>query len=143
MTESKSNPTQEGAELFGKKDFKGAEIKLREALRLEPGSKVAIFNVGMVLEELKEPRAEDYYLIAAAMGSPEAMIKLGMIYEAEKRKEEAIRYLQMFSGVLVKGQIHEEWQTYATEHLELLTNTAPVEKKGKILQFPSPKNKKK
>ena len=120
---------QEGCKLFEAGQWVEAEIKFREAFQRNPSSPVALFNMGRVLEELKNDHAEDFYLIAAALGSCDAQYELGLWYEAHQQPMEALRFYQVF----IKEALPEDsFRPSATAAIERLVPPSPHPSVGKL-----------
>ena len=67
---------EEGAALFAKKEYALAATRFWKAFQLRPSAPVVLFNIGRTMDELNDPRAEDFYAAAATQGNIDALYQL-------------------------------------------------------------------
>lgn len=98
----------EGANLFGEGATEAALAVFWKAFRLRPSAPVVLFNIARAMEELKDPRMEDFYAAAASQGNVDALYQLATLCvssgRTEKRTEEAVEYLRGY----LKGSPNED-----------------------------------
>jgi tetratricopeptide (TPR) repeat protein len=98
----------EGANLFGEGATEAALGVFWKAFRLRPSAPVVLFNIARAMEELKDPRMEDFYAAAASQGNVGALYQLATLCvsseRAEKRTEEAVGHLRAY----LKGSPNED-----------------------------------
>jgi tetratricopeptide (TPR) repeat protein len=98
----------EGANLFGEGATEAALGVFWKAFRLRPSAPVVLFNIARAMEELKDPRMEDFYAAAASQGNVDALYQLATLCvssgRTEKRTEEAVEYLRAY----LKGSPNED-----------------------------------
>ena len=87
---------EEGAALFGNKEYALALTCFWNAFRLRPAAPVALFNIARTMEELKDSRAEDFYAAAVTQGNVDALYQLAPLCVTSKRNEEAVRHLKAY-----------------------------------------------
>ncbi len=86
----------EGATLFSEGEYEAALDVFWKAFRLRPSAPVVLFNLGRTMEELKDPRAEDFYAAAASQGNVDAFYQLALLSVTAKRNEEAVGHLKAY-----------------------------------------------
>jgi tetratricopeptide (TPR) repeat protein len=86
----------EGATLFAQGKHMAAFTCFWKAFRIRPGAPVNLFNLGRTMEQLKDPRAEDFYIAAAGQGNADALYQLATIYMASGRTEAAVEPLRVY-----------------------------------------------
>ena len=98
----------EGANLFGEGATEAALGVFWKAFRLRPSAPVVLFNIARAMEELKDPRMEDFYAAAASQGNVDALYQLATLCvssgRTEKRTEEAVGHLRAY----LKGSPNED-----------------------------------
>jgi thioredoxin-like negative regulator of GroEL len=62
----------QGNELMEQKQYRDAVAKYAQAIQMSPSSTVAIYDMGLALDKLCDPQAEQFYRIAANMGDSNA-----------------------------------------------------------------------
>jgi tetratricopeptide (TPR) repeat protein len=90
------NLISEGAILFGERNHEAALAVFWKAFRLRPSAPVVLFNIGRTMEELKDPRAEDFYAAAATQGNVDASYQLATLCVSSGRNEEAVEHLRAY-----------------------------------------------
>jgi tetratricopeptide (TPR) repeat protein len=78
-----------------------------KAFRLRPGAPVVLFNIGRAMEELHDPRCEDFYAATASQGNIDALYELARLCGASGRRDEAVEHLQAY----LKGNPKENEST--------------------------------
>jgi tetratricopeptide (TPR) repeat protein len=86
----------EGAALFGNKQYALALTRFWKAFRLRPSSPVVLFNIARTMEELNDPKCEDFYAAAASQGNADALYQLAAFCLGHGRTEEAVEHLSAF-----------------------------------------------
>jgi len=86
----------EGATLFDKKEYALAANRFWKAFRLRPGAPIVLFNIARTMEELKDPRAEDFYVAAGAQGNVDAFYQLATYCLRHGRTGEALEHLRAY-----------------------------------------------
>lgn len=86
----------EGATLFAQGKYKAALDCFWKAFRFRPGAPVVLFNLARAMDELKDPRAEDFYIAAAGQGNADSLYQLATIYMASGRTEAAVEPLRVY-----------------------------------------------
>jgi tetratricopeptide (TPR) repeat protein len=86
----------EGATLFGDGKPEAALGVFWKAFRLQPSAPVVLFNIGRAMEELNDPRMEDFYAAAASQGNTDAFYQLATYYVRTERKEAAVGSLRAY-----------------------------------------------
>ena len=79
--------------------MKGAEAHYREAVRSDPDSGLAWYNLGVVQEDLGRPEDGLQCYEHAVRADPEladAHYNLALLYERAGRQREAVRHLAIF-----------------------------------------------
>ena len=94
----------EGANLFGEGATEAALGVFWKAFRLRPSAPVVLFNIARAMEELKDPRMEDFYAAAASQGNVDASYQLATLYLASNRTSEAVEHLRAY----LKGSPNED-----------------------------------
>src|ERR1035437_10313675 len=84
----------EGANLFGEGDTEAALRVFWKAFRRRPSAPVVLFNIARAMEELNDPRMEDFYAAAASQGNVDALYQLAMLCFASERRDEAVEHLR-------------------------------------------------
>jgi tetratricopeptide (TPR) repeat protein len=77
----------------------GAEAHYREALRREPASAIAWYNLGVLLEDQsQQDEALDAYerAVRADPQLADAHYNLALLYEREGRERDAVRHLAIY-----------------------------------------------
>ena len=87
---------EEGAALFEKKEYALAVTRFWKAFQLRPSAPVVLFNIARAMEELKDPRCEDFYAAAASQGNVDALYQLATLCVTSGRNEEAVGYLRAY-----------------------------------------------
>jgi tetratricopeptide (TPR) repeat protein len=87
---------EEGADLFGAGEYEAALDVFWKAFRLRPGAPVVLFNIGRTMEELNDPRCEDFYAAAGAQGNVDAFYQLATLCIPSDRTEEAVEHLRAY-----------------------------------------------
>jgi cytochrome c-type biogenesis protein CcmH/NrfG len=86
----------EGASLFSEGQCGAALGAFWKAFRLRPAAPIVLFNIARTMNELKDPRAEDFYAAAVTQGNVDAFYQLATLYIASGRKEAAVAFLQAY-----------------------------------------------
>ena len=86
----------EGAALFEKREYALAAARFWKAFQLRPSAPIVLFNIGRTMEELNDPRAEDFYAAAATQGNVDAYYQLGMLCFASGLRDEAVEHLRAY-----------------------------------------------
>jgi tetratricopeptide (TPR) repeat protein len=89
---------EEGAALFGNKEYALALTCLWKAFRLRPAAPIVLFNIARTMEELNDPKAEDSYAAAASQGNVDAFYQLATFCLRHGRKGEAVEHLKAFKS---------------------------------------------
>ena len=87
---------EEGAALFEKKEYALAVTRFWKAFQLQPSAPVVLFNIGRTMEELNDPRCEDFYAAAGAQGNVDALYQLAALCGTSGCNEEAVGYLKAY-----------------------------------------------
>jgi len=87
---------EKGAALFEAKEYALAAACFWKAFRIRPGSPVVLFNIGRTMEELHDPRCEDFYAAAASQGNVDALYQLARLCGASGRRDEAMEHLRAY-----------------------------------------------
>jgi len=85
---------QQGNELIEQKKYAEAVVKYAKAIKTAPSATIAIFNLGCALDELGDPKAEEFYRTAANMGDINASYNLAYWYYRDGQKSNALRYFR-------------------------------------------------
>jgi tetratricopeptide (TPR) repeat protein len=107
----------EGAAQFEKKAYALAAACFWKAFRLRPGAPVVLFNIARTLEELDDPRSEDFYAAAGAQGSVDAHYQLARLCGASGRFNEAVEHLRAYLKGNPKEDACTQWARNAIRHL--------------------------
>lgn len=107
----------EGAAQFEKKAYALAAACFWKAFRLRPGAPVVLFNIGRTMEELHDPRCEDFYAAAGAQGNVDAHYQLAMLCSASGRHDEAIGHLKAYLKGNPKEDACTQWARNTIRHL--------------------------
>lgn len=94
----------EGADHFGEGKYEAALVCFWQAFRRRPSAPVVLFNIARAMEELKDPRCEDFYAAAATQGNVDALYQLAALCVSSNRTEEAVEYLRAY----LKGNPQED-----------------------------------
>jgi tetratricopeptide (TPR) repeat protein len=94
MNSTDSN--EEGVALFMAGRVEQSLVKFREALSLSPLNPLFVYNVARVLDELKNPAAEDLYLISNSLGYTAAAFQLGIWYQERGDEAGALHFFREF-----------------------------------------------
>lgn len=86
----------EGAALFERREYALAAACFWKAFRIRPGAPVVLFNIGRAMEELKDPRVEDFYAAAATQGNVDAYYELARLCSSSGRRDEAVEHLRAY-----------------------------------------------
>ena len=86
----------QGVCLFGNKEYALALTEFWKAFRLRPAAPVALYNLARTMEELNDPRAEDFYAAAATQGNADALYQLALFCLRCGRTDEAISHVKGF-----------------------------------------------
>src|ERR1700739_895204 len=86
----------EGGTLFDKKEYALSANRFWKAFRLRPGAPIVLFNIARTMEELKDPRAEDFYVAAGAQGHVDAFYQLRTYCLRHGRTGEALEHLRAY-----------------------------------------------
>lgn len=123
---------EEGASLFESKEYALALAHFWKAFRLRPSAPVVLFNLGRTLEELNDPRAEDFYAAAVTQGDTDASYQLATLCLRNRRTDDAVLHIKAFLK-LFKGN-EDEYTVWARNALQqLCPSPTLVWSKGKRL----------
>lgn len=123
---------EEGASFFESKEYALALTHFWKAFRLRPSAPVVLFNLGRTLEELNDPRAEDFYAAAATQGDTDASYQLATLCLRNGRTDDAVLHIEAFLK-LFKGN-EDEYTAWARNTLQqLCPSPTLVWSKGKRL----------
>ena len=86
----------EGATLFSEGEYEAALGVLWKAFRLRPSAPIVLFNIARAMQELKDPRCEDFYGAAASQGNVDAFYQLATLCISSDRTEEAVEHLRAY-----------------------------------------------
>jgi tetratricopeptide (TPR) repeat protein len=86
----------EGAALFENEEYVLAAACFWKAFRLRPSAPVVLFNIGRTMEELNDPRCEDFYAAAATQGNVDAIYELARLCGASGRRDETVEHLRAY-----------------------------------------------
>ena len=86
----------EGATLFSEGEYEAALGVFWKAFRLRPSAPVVLFNIARAMQELKDPRCEDFYAAAATQGNVDALYQLARLCGASGRRDEAMEHLRAY-----------------------------------------------
>jgi len=86
----------EGATLFSEGEYEAALGVFWKAFRLRPSAPVVLFNIARAMQELKDPRCEDFYAAAALQGNVDASYQLATLCLASNRTSEAVERLRAY-----------------------------------------------
>ncbi|HWA95086.1 MAG TPA: hypothetical protein VG844_10845 [Terracidiphilus sp.] len=87
---------EEGAALFEDKQYDLALTRFWKAFQLRPAAPVVLFNIARTMEELNDPKCEDFYAAAATQGNADALYQLATFCLRYRRNEEAVGHLKAF-----------------------------------------------
>jgi tetratricopeptide (TPR) repeat protein len=87
---------EEGAALFGNKEYALALTCLWKAFRLRPAAPIVLFNIARTMEELNDPKAEVFYAAAASQGNVDAFYQLATFCLRQGRRDEAVEHLRAY-----------------------------------------------
>ena len=87
---------EEGAALFESKAYALALTCLWKAFRLRPAAPIVLFNIARSMEELNDPKAEDFYAAAASQGNVDAFYQLATFCLRHGRRGEAVEHLRAY-----------------------------------------------
>jgi len=123
---------EQGCDLFALQRYDAAEEKFRAAFKQNPTNPMTLYNMGRVLEEKHNPHAEDFYLIAFALGSNDAAYQLGVWYEFRGEPVDALHYFRIF---LESPEANNDpFLPYARDAVKRLSPKAPQP----VVSFPKP-----
>ena len=74
----------------------GTHTRFWKAFRLRPGAPIVLFNIARTMEELHDPRTEDFYAAAATQVNIDASYQLAMLCSAAGRIGEAVEHLKAY-----------------------------------------------
>ena len=127
------NLVSAGANLFDEGEIGAALVVFFEAFRLRPAAPIVLFNIARSMEELKDPRCEDFYAAAATQGNVDALYQLATFYVASNRTESAVASLKAY----LKGNPQEDDCTaWARQALQCLS---PPPATALVWNNPNPK----
>jgi tetratricopeptide (TPR) repeat protein len=86
----------EGAALFESKEYAFAATCFWQAFRIRPGAPVVLFNIARTMQELNDPRCEDFYAAAASQGNVDAYYELARLCSASGRRDEVVGHLKAY-----------------------------------------------
>jgi tetratricopeptide (TPR) repeat protein len=86
----------EGATLFSEGEYQAALGVFWKAFRLRPSAPVLLFNIARAMEELQDPRCEDFNAAAASQGNVDALYHLAIVCSASGRRDEALEHLTAY-----------------------------------------------
>lgn len=99
----------EGATLFSEGEYEVALGVFWKAFRLRPSAPVVLFNIARAMQELKDPRCEDFYAAAATQGNVDAHYQLATLYIFTGRNEEAVESLSAYLKCNPANDSCTEW----------------------------------
>ena len=109
----------QGNELMEQKQYRDAVAKYAEAIQMSPSSTVAIYDMGLALDKLCDPQAEQFYRIAANMGDSNASYNLAYWYYRFNHKANALRYFRHHLRIADEDN-HTHYAEQMVKELELL-----------------------
>jgi tetratricopeptide (TPR) repeat protein len=87
---------EEGSAHFENKEYALAVTRFWKAFQLRPSAPVVLFNIARTMEELKDPRAEDFYAASASQGNVDAFYQLATFCLRRERTGEAVEHLRAY-----------------------------------------------
>jgi tetratricopeptide (TPR) repeat protein len=100
---------EEGAALFEKKEYALAVSRFWKAFQLRPSAPVVLFNIGRTMEELNDPRCEDFYAAAGAQGNVDALYQLAAFCLRHGRRDEVVKRLRAYLKCNPANDSCTEW----------------------------------
>ncbi len=114
---------REGANLFDEGNHDAALAVFWRAFRLRPSAPIVLFNIARTMQELKDPRAENFYAAAATQGNVDALYQLATLFVTSGRTDEAVEHLKAY----LKGKPDEDECTqWARQTLNALCPAALI-----------------
>jgi thioredoxin-like negative regulator of GroEL len=108
---------EEGATLFSEGEYEAALSVFWKAFRLRPSAPVVLFNIARAMEELNDPRCEDFYAAAASQGNVDAHYQLATLCLSSHRASEAVEHLKAYLKGNLANDSCTEWARDAIRQL--------------------------
>jgi Flp pilus assembly protein TadD len=124
----------QGNELMEQKQYRDAVAKYAQAIQMSPSSTVAIYDMGLALDKLCDPQAEQFYRIAANMGDSNASYNLAYWYYRFNHKANALRYFRHHLRIAD----HDDHTHYAEKWSRSWSNSSRIRwRLSGVIHFPS------